>query len=110
MKLLWNSDDMKFKKPGPKKKKKVRQKPPEERYCRRCGVNYGNCCYRHAESRIIKFESGGGIMGNKIPDSKTGWLCDRCDRIMSKPLDKNASQKQLQAHADEWNRLIKLSH
>ena len=97
-------------KPGKKKKKSHKIKPPVEKHCRKCGVETGTECWRHAESRIIKFESGGGIMGGKIPDDQTSWLCMSCDSELSQPLPRNATQKQLKAHAAEWYRLIELSH
>ena len=49
-------------------------------------------------------------MGGKIPDDQTAWTCHSCDLIISKPLPKNATQKQLKLHAAEWYRLIELSH
>jgi hypothetical protein len=32
------------------------------------------------------------------------------NQIMSTPLDRDASEEELQKHADEWQKLIKLSH
>ena len=98
-------------KPGLHKKyKRPKQKPPLHRYCRSCGQNTDTERWCHAESRIIKFESGGSVMGGKIPDSETSWLCVKCDSELSQPLPKNASQKELIEHARQWRRLIKLSH
>lgn len=98
-----------IKKPGkPKKKNLQKQKPPRERHCRRCGRITGTECFRHAESRIIK--GGTGIMGGKIPDDKTAWLCFDCDLIVSKSLPEHAPQSKFKAHAKEWKRLILLSH
>ncbi len=53
---------------------------------------------------------GGGIMGGKLPDSETAWLCMSCDAKLSQPLLKDATQKQLREHAADWDRLIELSH
>ena len=93
-----------------KKKPKPKQTPPEHKYCRNCGQETGTEAWRHAESRLIKFEHGGSTMGGKLPDDQTAWLCMDCDSKLSQPLPKAASQKQLREHAREWRRLIKLSH
>ncbi len=107
-------------KPGKKKKKtkktpyvKAREiEPPDDTYCRSCGLpDDGTCCYRHAESRIIKFEfNGGGSVGSKISDRLTGWICQKCDDILSKPLPKNASEEELKDHAIDWFKVIIKSH
>jgi len=75
--------DIKLKKPGPKKKKKLSTKrflqhniePPEDRRCRNCGIDTGTECYHHPESTRIKMLCGGGIMGGKNPDRLSAWLC-----------------------------------
>lgn len=100
----------KFKKPGPKKKKvkktsrsKVREiEQPEDKHCRVCNVKTGTECYRHVESRLIKFVFGGGITGGKLPDKLTAWACSECDAKLSVPLDKNASMEELLNHAFNW--------
>jgi len=100
-----------FSKPGkPRKKKTKGPLPPKEKHCRYLGYVTGTERWCHAESRIIKFQSGGGIMGAKIPNNKTAWLSDKMDQVLSKPLPKNATQFQLKEHAKIWNKLIKLSH
>ena len=48
-------------------------------------------------------------MGGKIEKEKVAWLCMECDQIMSQPLN-NPTQSQLKKHADEWEKLINLSH
>ena len=96
-------------KPGPyKKKKRPKQKPPIEKHCRRCSRRTYKERWCHSESRIIK--GGTGIMGGKIPDDQTAWLCFDCDLIMSKSLPNQAPQSKFKAHAKEWKRLIDLSH
>jgi len=98
-------------KPGPHKKpKRPRIKPPAEKHCRRCNRTTGTEAWRHAESRLIKFEHGGGIMGGKLPDDQTSWLCLDCDMELSQPLPKDASQKDLEYHKKQWQKVIKLSH
>lgn len=102
-----------IKKPGNSKKHKSKMpKPPKEKHCRGCesdllGITTRWC---HAESKIIKFQDGGGIMGSRINHKYTAWLCFDCDIKYSHALLKNATRKQLKYHKDEWNRLIKLSH
>lgn len=69
---------------GPKKKKvkttkrvKVRTiEPPTDRKCVNCKRTTETECYHHAESKVLKFLKGGGIMGSKIPDLLSAWLCD----------------------------------
>jgi len=98
-------------KPGKKKKaKRPKIKPPKEKHCRFLGYTTGTERWCHAESRLIKMEHGGGIVGSKIPDDQTAWLSFRADQILSQPLPKDASQEALEKHAEEWRRLIKLSH
>lgn len=99
-------------KPGKaKKKKRPPIKPPQDRYCRRCFRTTETEAWRHAESRIIKFESnGGGVMGGKIPDDQTAWLCHDCDHDLSKPMWKNASPEELELHAGAWRGVIESSH
>jgi hypothetical protein len=100
-----------IKKPGrPKKKKRKMPKPPPEKHCRSCNSLTGRERWCHSESRIHKMECGGGIMGDRISHDKTAWLCMDCDQSLSQPLPKNATEEELQAHADEWWRLIELSH
>jgi hypothetical protein len=102
---------MKLNKPGrPKKKKRKMPKPPQEKHCRKLGYETGTERWCHAEARLIKMSCGGGIIGSRIDHKYTAWLSFQADLKMSKPLSKNATQVELQAHADEWNRLIKLSH
>lgn len=102
---------MKYPKAGKhKKQKRPKIKSPIERYCRKCFVETKTERWCHAESRIIKFESGGGVVGGKIPDDQTAWICFSCDSELSQPLPKDSSQEELENHADEWRRLIKLSH
>ena len=98
-------------KPGkPKKKKNKMPPPPEEKHCRGCNNRTYKERWCHAESKIIKFQDGGGIMGGRINHKYIAWLCFDCDIKYSHALPKNATQKQLKAHAKEWKRLIKLSH
>ncbi len=102
---------MKFPKPGkPKKSKRPKIKPPVDQYCRRCFRTTGTEAWRHAESRIIKFEHGGGIMGDKLPDDQTAWMCMDCDHDLSRPVDRNAAPEEFELHAYEWRGVIKLSH
>lgn len=101
---------IKFPKPGKSKKSKRKLKPPKEKHCRKLGYITGTERWCHAESRIIKMSVGGGIMAAKIPDHLTAWLSAKADLALSQPLDKNATQQELEKHAAEWNRLIKLSH
>lgn len=98
-------------KPGEKKKKKRPvQKPPEEKHCRKLGYQTFTERWCHAESKIIKFSVGGGIMGSRISDDLTAWLSVQADAELSQPLSKNSTQEELEEHAEEWMRLIKLSH
>lgn len=106
-------------KPGPKKKSaKIKNKaprlhdinPPKEKHCRCCGLETGTECYRHAESRLIKFLCGGGIMGGKIPDSMTGWMCALCDHKLSDPLPKDTPEIEVLRHAWEWSMVIFKTH
>jgi hypothetical protein len=98
-------------KPGkPKKKKQKMPKPPSDTYCRYLGWTTGTERWCHDESRIGKMKHGGGITGGRIPHSKTAWISDFADKILSKPLPKDATQEELEEHAAEWDRLIELSH
>lgn len=98
-------------KPGkPKKKKQKMPKPPAERYCRKLGYVTGSERWCHAEARLIKFLDGGGIMGGRIDHKYTAWLSFEADQELSQPLSKNATKDELENHAYEWERLIKLSH
>lgn len=101
---------MKYKKPGRPKKHKPKLKPPNNKYCRNCNKTTGTERWCHAESRIIKFEHGGGIMGGKIPDDQTAWLCFNCDNILSKPIYKDSAQVEFEKHATIWREIIRLSH
>lgn len=49
-------------------------------------------------------------MGGKIPDDQTAWLSKYADDILSQPLPKDASQEELEKHAEEWRKVIRLSH
>lgn len=98
-------------KPGKKvKKKRKKIKPPKEKYCRYLGYVTGTERWCHAESRIIKFMHGGGIMGSKIPDHETAWLSSYADGWLSEPLPKDATQKDLEIHSRLWRQVIKDSH
>lgn len=100
-----------IKKPGkPKKRKQKIPSPPVEKHCRLLGYVTGTERWCHAESKIIKFQAGGGIMGSRIDHKYIAWLSFEADIKMSHALEKNANQKQLQDHADKWQRLIDLSH
>lgn len=82
-------------------------KPPVDKHCRRCGRTTKTECYRHCENRIIKFElGGGGIMGGKIDDRLTAWICQKCDSELSAPLPKDCSEEFLLFHAVEWFKAI----
>ena len=70
----------------------------------------GTECFRHSESRIIKFLDGGGIMGSRINDNLTAWLSDEADRKLSKSLPKNATEQEIEKHALEWAILIIKTH
>lgn len=94
----------------PKEKKLPKQKPPKEKHCRKLGYETFTERWCHAESKIIKFSVGGGIMGSRIPDHLTAWLSVEADAELSQPLPNNATQKRLKEHAAEWRRLIDLSH
>lgn len=101
---------MKFKKPGlHEKQKRPKLIPPNEKYCRHCFVETGTERFCHAESRLIKMKYGGGIMGSKILDDQTGWLCVECDIKLSKPLQKDASEEELQFHKRQWETAIELT-
>jgi hypothetical protein len=101
---------MKYEKPGKHVKKKEKMPdPPKYKHCRYLGYETGSERWCHSESRIIKFESGGGIMGGRIPHSKTAWLSKVADDHLSKPLD-NPTQHQLEQHKKVWDRVIELSH
>jgi hypothetical protein len=71
-------------KPGakPKKKPKTRQikihdiEKPKDLACKNCGVETETECYHHSESTRIKMLVGGGIMGDKINNHLTAWLCN----------------------------------
>ncbi|MEK0370977.1 MAG: hypothetical protein QQN55_07475 [Nitrosopumilus sp.] len=49
-------------------------------------------------------------MGSRISDDLTAWLSVQADAELSQPLSKNSTQEELEEHAEEWMRLIKLSH
>ena len=83
---------------------------PEKRHCRRCDRITNTECFRHAESRIIKFLVGGGIMADKIPDTLTGWMCFDCDAELSASLPKDATKEQEEKHAYEWLIVIAKTH
>jgi hypothetical protein len=95
---------IKAEKPGKTKKPKGVDilKPPKNKECRWCGVDTGTECYRHAEDDTIKYLSGGGIMGGKIPDQFTVWGCDKCDRKYSTKPDKDNYIRQLE-HSLRWS-------
>ncbi len=90
------------------KKREIEQ--PIEQHCRRCNLTTGTECFRHAESRIVKLLAGGGIMGAKIPDTLTAWLCMDCDAIMSTPTPVDAIEQEFRDHALEWLLLIAKTH
>ncbi len=48
-------------------------------------------------------------MGGKIAKEKVAWLCMNCDYELSQSLN-DPTQSELEAHEDEWNKLIKASH
>jgi len=93
---------LKFEKPGVKKKQSNRIGAPKSPECAYCGLESETCCYRHSESRIIKFLDGGGIMGGKINNRLTGLLCFDCDAILSEPLTRTATIEQEESHALKW--------
>lgn len=107
-----------FPKPGLHKKKTIKTpyvkkreiEPPSEKHCRRCNKTTEKECYRHSESRIVKFLGTGGIMGDKIPPRMSAWLCSKCDLIMSKTPPKDSSYDVIKDHALEWLILIVKSH
>ena len=104
------TNQLKSKHKTPFKEKEFKLIPPKNKHCRRCGVESGTECFRHSESRIIKFLVGGGIIGSKIPDILTGWLCEKCDQELSEPLSKNATKEQEEKHAYEWLLSIVKTH
>ncbi len=85
-------------------------KLPKEKHCRNCGQETGTECMRHSESRVIKFLDGGGIIGGKINDNLSAWLCMQCDGEMSYPLPKNASEQRINNHALKWALAIIRTH
>jgi hypothetical protein len=105
-------------KPGPKPpKKRNNQKkigrglePPEKKHCRRCGILTGTEAYRHAENRLIKYFEGGGIMGSRINDNLSAFLCHDCDREMSEPIPKSAAMSEVYEHGFYWLKYIVLTH
>ena len=106
-----------FPKPGVKKKKKNTQKEvgrkltiPNDQRCRFLGYQTGTECYRHAESSIIKYLDGGGVMGSRINDNLTAWLSDTADKLLSKPVPKDASDAEHEKHALAWAILIIKTH
>lgn len=100
-----------FPKPGKTKKKKHKMPPPpKEKHCRKLGYETYSERWCHAESRIIKFMCGGGITGGRIDHKYIAWLSFEADQELSQPIDIDASQAELEAHRDEWMRLIDLSH
>ncbi|MCK5632664.1 hypothetical protein KAH94_02865 [bacterium] len=59
----------------------------------------------------VKYSLYKSLCGIKEPKSQVyGDLKPTCKKCINIQKSKNATQKQLKAHADEWNRLIKLSH
>jgi len=92
------------------KPKKTRKPIPAGDVCVKCGTKDGTICARHSESRVIKFLDGGGIMGGKINDNLTAFLCMECDCELSAPLPKDASQEAINLHALEWAILIIKTH
>lgn len=95
-------------KPGKPVKKKLSTKRilshnievPVNRNCVNCNGNPEKTCHHHAESTRIKMLSGGGIMGGKIGDKLTAWLCDdkKCGvRFDTKP-DRNAPKDVIDKH------------
>lgn len=106
-----------FPKPGKPKKSRKKPiktgrnlKPPKKKHCRYLGYETGTECFRHAESRIIKFLDGGGITGSRINDNLTAWLSDEADRKFSKHLKKGATEQEETEHALQWAILIIKTH
>ncbi len=108
----------KFPKPGKPKKKtkktelvKTREiQKPDKMNCVKCNRISDTECHRHAESKIIKFLSGGGITGGKIPDTLTAWLCENCNAIISEPIPKTANEYEIIKHALDWALAILKTH
>jgi len=108
-----------YSKPGKAKKKtKIWNSPvrlhdikkPEDKACRHCDILTGTESHRHPESRIIKFLDGGGIAGGKNNDNLTSWLCFECDAELSAPLNRPATNQQLDEHALKWALAIIKTH
>lgn len=76
----------KIQKPGKKKQERPVTKSlyihkidkPKDLSCKNCDLETGTENYHHAESKRIKYLDGGGIMGGKINDRLTAWLCKDC--------------------------------
>ncbi len=77
-------------------------KKPDDLSCKLCGIETGTECYRHAESTAIKMLSGGGVMGGKIDDHLTSWLCMDCDIKLSTKPDRDAPQEIHDQHEKDW--------
>ena len=98
----------------PNSKKKL--VPPGEKHCRKCDIETGTECYRHVESRVIKFLDKGGIMGGKVNDNLTAWLCFECDQKLSSPVIKketpsiNDIDNLVRDHALAWALAIIKTH
>ena len=105
---------MKLEKPGSKVKNRQKTKHfythdiqiPESKHCRMCWNETGTEAYRHSESTRIKMLSGGGIMGGKITDKLSAWLCNNCDQIASRKPDKDLEFKTHMEHDLMWFDLI----
>jgi len=87
--------------------------PPKEKHCRHCDTETGTEAMRHSESRVIKFLDKGGIMGAKINDNLTAWLCFACDQKLSAPVmeeDPELIDRALRDHALAWSLAIIRTH
>ncbi len=93
---------MKYQKPGKKKKKSRKIKRPKELICAWCGNHDETCCLRHAEDDIIKYLSGGGIMGSKINNRFTVLGCFQCDLKYSKKPNINDFEHIKKEHSKIW--------
>jgi len=95
-------------KPGAKKKKVIKTsrqpvrvlEPPKNKWCVCCKQTTRTECYHHAESKRVKTLFGGGVMGGKIPDRASAWLCnsETCGIRFDNPPDKDGPQQLIDSH------------
>ena len=98
---IMKNGNMTLNKPGTPKKKKRKLKKLEM-FCRWCFKPSPTCCFRHSEDHVLKFLSGGSVMGGKIPDKLTVFGCFTCDQKHSTKPDRMDSTRKKNLHSLSW--------